>query len=92
MHMHRRNHTATLLPDGTVLVTGGEYDTTGSCTSAELYDPGSGSWTATWNLVMPRFINFTATLLADGTVLVAGGNDYGSGILASAELYVPGNR
>ena len=56
-------------------------------TSAELYDPASGSWTATGSLNTARFYH-TATLLPNGKVLVAGG--YGnSGDLTSAELYDP---
>lgn len=86
----RRYHTATLLPNGTVLVTGGEYETTPACSSAELYDPGSGTWTATSNMLAVRSHD-TATRLADGTVLVAGGDDYGADTLASAEVYDPGS-
>ena len=101
----RRNHTATLLPDGTVLVTGGEYqptqadmiaqllgDATPRLTSAEIYDPASGTWTATSSMLTSRNSNDTATLLPDGTVLVAGGNDHDGGTVASAELYDPGSR
>ena len=89
----RQFHTATLLPDGKVLVEGGLGSNSASLkpplASAELYDPGSGSWTATGNMVTPRQ-DFTATLLPDGKVLVAGGLH--SGVLAAAaELYDPGN-
>jgi hypothetical protein len=79
--------TATLLPDGTVLVAGGE-GRTGPLASAEVYQPSTGSWTATGSMTEARS-QYTATLLSDGTVLVTGG--YGSlGLLASAELYDPG--
>jgi hypothetical protein len=84
-------HMATLLPDGMVLVAGGGNDPNGAnaLASAELYDPGSGSWTATASMVVAR-VGSTATLLLDGTVLVAGG-DFSGGPedLASAELYDP---
>ena len=81
----RQGHTATLLPNGNVLVAGGG---TGAV-SAELYDPGSGKWTATGNMVEPRF-GHTATLLSDGVVFVAGGaNASSSHVTGSAELYDP---
>jgi len=76
----RGSHTATLLPNGTVLVVG-------DLASAEVYDPGTGSWTATGNMAEARGIH-TATLLPNGTVLVVGGNS-GTKHLASAELYHP---
>jgi N-acetylneuraminic acid mutarotase len=90
MHAARAYHTATLLPDGRVLVAGGSV--IGVLASGELFDPDSGSWTATGNMNGARAEN-TATLLLDGTVLVAGGNG-GSGaigFLASAEMFDPGS-
>ncbi len=81
----RSGHTATLLPDGEVLVAGGS-----ELVSAELHDQDSGSWTASGNMVTPRALH-TATLLADGKVLVAGGEPGDGTFLASAELYDPGS-
>ena len=69
---HATYHTATLLPNGKVLVAGG-YDSSGVyLSSAELYDPASGTWTATGSLNTARCCH-TATLLPNGKVLVAGG-------------------
>ena len=76
----RAGHTATLLDDGRVLVTGGG--------TAELYDPSAGTWTATDSLTIARD-GHTATLLPDGTVLVAGGRDDAGTDFLAAELYDP---
>src|SRR5437870_12244022 len=43
-------HTATLLSNGMVLVAGGLDNTFNATPSAELYDPASGTWTATGSL------------------------------------------
>ena len=90
----RWNASATLLPDGKVLVAGGDTFThffNPSVATSELYDPVTGSWTATGSLGTARS-GHTATLLPDGRVMVAGGinlNDTLSYRLASAELYDP---
>src|SRR5205807_9424878 len=75
---------ATLLPNGQVIVAGGENGDV--LASAELYDPATGLWTATGDMTSPRF-SPTATLLPNGQVLLAGGID--ADVLASAELYDP---
>ncbi|AKJ05629.1 T1SS secreted agglutinin RTX [Archangium gephyra] len=82
----RARHTATLLPSGKVLVTGGE-GASGPLTSAELYDPAAGTWSSAGVLSTAR-ARHTATLLPGGLVLVAGGIG-ASGPLLSAELYAP---
>jgi hypothetical protein len=81
MRTPRYGPTATLLPDGLVLVAGG-----GSA-SAELYHPTTGSWTLTGGMTSPHSVG-SATLLPDGEVLIAGGEDAAGTPLASAELYM----
>jgi N-acetylneuraminic acid mutarotase len=68
MNTGRDEHTATLLPSGKVLVTGGF----GDLSSAELYDPVSNTWSPAASMSARRK-GYTATLLADGKVLIAGG-------------------
>ena len=84
----RAGHTATLLPNGKVLATSGIY---GGGDSAELYDPAAGTWTLTGSLKTPRNGSHTATLLPNGKVLVAGGLHiiFADSTLKSAELYDP---
>jgi hypothetical protein len=83
-------HTATLLPNGRVLVAGGSTSTVypfGHTDTTELYDFQTGIWSATGNLSGDTSWH-TATLLQNGTVLVAGGWG-GDRALNKAELYDP---
>ncbi len=90
LYTPRLAHTATLLPDGRVLVSGGRVNggpTAGTFASAELYDPVTGTWAASGDMTVTRS-GQTATLLLDGQVLIAGGASGTEGdVLASAELF-----
>jgi N-acetylneuraminic acid mutarotase len=81
----RNAHTATLLPNGKVLVTGGSNSSVLS--SAELYNPTFNRWSLCAPMGMAR-MSHTATLLPNGKVLVTGGQGL-SGYLPDAELYDP---
>src|SRR5215831_2870574 len=73
MTVDRDGYTATLLTDGRVLAAGGcgATDQFGDCvkglSSAELYNPATGTWSATGSLILPR-AGHTATRLLDGRV------------------------
>ena len=69
--LHAEGHTETLLLNGKVLLAGG-VDSSDPLARAELYDPTSGTWSATGSLATGRFLH-TKTLLPNGKVLVAGG-------------------
>jgi len=78
MSVARRHANATLLPDGTVLVTGGSsgagFDaSTAPVFHAELWDPASETWTRLGSAARYRGYHSTAVLLPDGRVLTAGG-------------------
>ena len=75
---------ATLLPDGQVLVAGGEDANFNLLSSAELYNPATGKFTPTGSMTTAR-VGQSATLLNNGQVLMAGG----TGATAAAELYNP---
>jgi hypothetical protein len=87
----REDHTATLLDDGRVLITGGDDVGSHAVATAELYDPRTGTFSATGSMTTARGFH-TATLLADGRVLIVGGDDAAwteGPFLASTELYDP---
>ena len=85
MTTRRAAHTATLLPDGKVLVAGG-FENGNNLRSTEVFDPATENFQASANLSVAR-AGHTATLLSNGKVLIAGG--YNGNYLASAELYDP---
>ena len=92
MSAARSHHTATLLPDGKVLVVGGENVSYLVEATAEVYDPVANTWTPTRGAPVSPRSQHTATLLPSGLVLVAGGFDIVDGVLtplATAELFDP---
>lgn len=68
----RFGHTATLLPNGKTLVTGGRNSQTGTLSTVEIYDPQSNSWERGPSMNHERLFH-TATLLPNGEVVVTGG-------------------
>jgi len=89
MSAARRGHAASLLNNGKVLVTGG-YDGTAAITAlktTEIYDPGSGAWSAGTPLIEARRWH-TTTLLNSGKVLIVGGA-VSSGKGTVVELFDP---
>jgi N-acetylneuraminic acid mutarotase len=98
MSVARAYHTATLLPDGEVLVAGGAttYNgVRGSVTkSAEIYNPRSNKWRSAAQMSVARYAD-AAVGLSDGRVLVVGGWSFTTNTdpsLASAEIYDPASN
>jgi hypothetical protein len=90
----RRHHNATLLADGSVLVTGGTLtgdNAAYSVLAAERYLPASDTWTTLASMSMSRRRGSVALLLPDARVLCAGGGTgaAGSELHADAEVFSP---
>jgi hypothetical protein len=83
----RSGHTATLLPDGRVLIAGGMRRNQDFYRSAEFYDPASAKFTPAGEMGLAR-VGHAAVLLRSGKVLIAGGW-IGHGATDSAELFDP---
>jgi deoxycytidylate deaminase len=90
MTVERQGHTITMLLDGHVLITGGVRNVgfRSELASAEIYDPATGTFSATGSMSVPRE-GHTATILRDGRVLIVGGSDNGTHTVDSAEIYDP---
>ena len=86
MNTSRAAHTATLLNDGKVLITGGFAGDENSLSSTEIFDPATRQFLPGNNMSVAR-ASHSATLLPDGKVLIAGG--YNGNYLDSAEIYHP---
>ena len=94
MQFARFYHNLTVLPDGTVLVTGGGTDSEGTksnqaTNTPELWDPATGQWTTLTPERDARLYHSTSILLPDARVLVAGGGRYGTTDLPTSEIYSP---
>ncbi len=86
----RTNHTATLLPGGKVLLTGGQMNNDGNgISTAELFDPTTESFTAIPGIMNSPRGGHAAVLLNNGTVLVMGGFNNSSASLRTAEVFDP---
>lgn len=86
MAVSRAGHSATLLPDGRVLVAGGTTDGTHS---AELFDPTSSSFAPTIGGMVYTRTGHCAGLLPNGRVLIAGGGDSKGTLFKTAEVFDP---
>lgn len=89
----RESHTATLLRNGTVLIAGGHrgrHSLTVIYVSTELYDPATGTFRTSANMIQRRH-KHDAVLMADGRVLIIGGADERDrqGAYKTAEIYDP---
>ncbi len=89
---HRSLVNATVLPNGTVLATGGSdvYNTlTGVNNAAEIWDPSTGVWTVGAAGALARLYHSVGMLMPDGTVLVGGGGAWGPLNNTNVEFYYP---
>jgi len=91
----RAYFTAALLSNGKVLVAGGLVFVGGkyvASSSAELYDPATGTFSVTGSMAAARAefsTSGSAVILPNGKALIAGGTDNAGTIFASAEVYDP---
>jgi len=96
MQFPRSYHTLTVLPDATVLATGGgktksSFDVSKAVFNAEIWSPVTELWTTGSAMQTPRLYHSIGLLLPDARVLVAGGgrNFNDSAAYKNAEIYSP---
>jgi hypothetical protein len=96
MAFARTYHNMTVLPDGNVLVTGGEGTTDpfhqdSAANAAEMWSPVSENFTTMSSMQIARVYHSIALLLPDGRVLVGGSGEFGTGTIdqLNAEIYSP---
>jgi len=94
LHYPRAYCNATILPDGTILITGGtsaaNNDYTGAVLPAELWDPSTGQMTVLASEQVPRLYHSNAALLPDGRVAVGGGGLWPYGIITAPPYFNAG--
>ncbi len=95
MNFQRMEHNAVIMPDGNVLVLGGQSNS-GPVEEAvlipEVYDPDSGTWDELAPHQTPRMYHSSAILLPDGRVLLAGADNQPSGEVFSPPYLYRGPR
>ncbi len=96
MALARTYHNSTVLPDGNVLITGGEgttnpADQSTAVYAAEMWSPATENFTTMASMQIARVYHSTALLLPDGRVLVSGSGEFGTGSInqLNAEIYSP---
>jgi galactose oxidase-like protein len=89
MNSARDLHTATFLPDGTVLVTGGESGPAVVSDTGEIYNPFLQTFTPAVGTMLSARFGHTAVALNSGFVLLMGGRDATFAVTAGSELYDP---
>jgi uncharacterized membrane protein len=92
MSQPRIEMSATILPNGKVLATGGslnDEDTTTASLNADLYDPATNTFSSAGANSYARLYHSVSLLLPDGTVWLAGGNPQRGTYQQKMEIYQP---